>query len=78
MSDASSEPENGIGRPGATSGMPRWVKVSLLVVLGLVALFVVLTLVGAAPGGHGPRRHLPGGDAPSTSAPAHGPAMHDR
>lgn len=38
------------------SGMPRWVKVSAIVVgvLVLLALIVVLTGLG---GGHGPGRH---------------------
>jgi hypothetical protein len=37
--------------------MPRWVKVSLLVVAGLIALFVVLNLAGIGPK-HGPGRHM--------------------
>ncbi|MBI4259566.1 MAG: hypothetical protein HY658_03275 [Actinobacteria bacterium] len=43
---------------------PRWVKVSLAIVLVLALLFVALQLAG---GEHGPGRHLPGvggGDAP--------------
>lgn len=37
---------------------PRWVKISLIVVLVLVALFVILQLTGVAPeGGHGPNLH---------------------
>lgn len=37
-----------------TSGMPRWVKVSAIVVAALLVLMVVLMLVG---GDHGPGRH---------------------
>ena len=39
------------------SGMPRWVKVSLLVVGGLIAVFVVLQFLGVG-GEHGPDRHI--------------------
>jgi hypothetical protein len=46
-----------------TTGMPRWVKVSLIVVAGLVVLFVALKLSGLA-GEHGPGRHSPGRGAP--------------
>jgi hypothetical protein len=35
-------------------GMPRWVKVSAIVTIVLVALVVVMLLVG---GDHGPGRH---------------------
>ena len=45
-----------------TTGTPRWVKVSGLVALVLVVLFVVVMLTGRG-GGHGPGRHTPGGDA---------------
>jgi hypothetical protein len=38
--------------------MPRWVKVSGIIVALLVLLLVVVLLVS---GGHGPRRHLSGG-----------------
>ena len=36
------------------TGMPRWVKVSAIVVVVLVAVMVVMLLVG---GEHGPGRH---------------------
>ena len=39
---------------------PRWVKVSAIVVIVLVALIAVLLLVG--PGGHSPGSHSSGGD----------------
>lgn len=47
----------GVGR-GSTTGMPRWVKVFLIVSLVVVFLFVILLLTG---GGHGPGRHRTGG-----------------
>lgn len=40
----------------AGPGMPRWVKVSLIVTLVLVAIFVIANLTGIG-GEHGPRRH---------------------
>ncbi len=42
--------------PSGSSGMPRWLKIGLVVVVILVAVLIVLTLVGA----HEPRlRHGP-------------------
>jgi hypothetical protein len=49
-------------------GMPRWVKVSLIIVLALVLLVVVAQVTGIA-GEHGPGRHG-GGDATPSSVPA--------
>jgi hypothetical protein len=40
---------------GATIGMPRWVKVFLIVAVLVVLVFVILLLTG---GGHGPGRHM--------------------
>lgn len=48
-----------VGRDGPDAGMPRWVKVSLLVGLALVLLFVLAQVTGLA-GDHGPGRHGPG------------------
>jgi hypothetical protein len=45
---------------GSPPGMPRWVKVSGIIVAVLVLLLIVVLLVS---GGHGPRRHLSGGAA---------------
>ncbi|HYZ90887.1 MAG TPA: hypothetical protein VFA34_00670 [Actinomycetota bacterium] len=78
MSDLTPETESSDRSDAPTKGMPHWVKVSLLVVVALVALVVILNLLGVAPGGHGPMRHMPGVDAPASSAPSHGPRMHDR
>jgi hypothetical protein len=44
-------------------GTPRWVKVSGIIALAVLLLFVVV-LVLKGPGGHGPGRHSPGGDNP--------------
>ena len=51
-------------------GMPRWVKVSGIIVAVLVLLLVIVLLIS---GGHGPRRHLSGGaggHAPRSTATA--------
>jgi hypothetical protein len=42
---------------GSTTGMPRWVKVSVIVIIVLVLAFVILQVTGIGPGGgHGPGR----------------------
>ncbi len=51
----------------STGGTPRWVKVSGIVALVLVVLFVVLQLMGVG-GRHGPGRHTPSGDADTPAA----------
>ncbi|MGH2759956.1 MAG: hypothetical protein ACRDKJ_10400 [Actinomycetota bacterium] len=51
--------------------MPRWVKVSLIVVGVLVAVFVVLQLIGVG-GNHGPGRHI-GREGSSSEATDHRP-----
>jgi hypothetical protein len=45
--------------------MPRWVKLSLILVALLVLLVVIVTLI--AGGGHGPSRHALGIQAPPIS-----------
>ena len=40
-------------------GIPRWVRISGIVVIILVLLVGVMLLIG---GGHRPRRHAPSGD----------------
>jgi hypothetical protein len=55
---------------GSPPGMPRWVKVSGIIVAVLVLLLVIVLLVS---GGHGPRRHASGdaaGHAPRSSVAA--------
>lgn len=63
-----SEPQaagQAVGRDGGTrAGMPRWVRVSLIVGLVVVLLFVVAKVTGLG-GDHGSGRHG-GGDAPSS------------
>lgn len=51
--------------PASDPGMPRWVKILLIVSLALVLVFVVAKLTGAG-GEHGPGRH--GGDHSLSSA----------
>lgn len=57
--------ETDIGPGRATPPrMPRWVKVSGIVVLVLILVVVALLLFGPdafGPGQHGPGRHMPGG-----------------
>ena len=48
------------------AGMPRWVKISLLVALALVVLFVVVNLAGG--GEHGPGRHSGAGTTRAVGA----------
>jgi hypothetical protein len=55
-SDTREDTDSGLDRP--MTGMPRWVKVSMIVALVLVVLVVVMLLVGGGPGDHGPRRHF--------------------
>jgi cytochrome b561 len=45
--------------PDAPPRMPRWVKISAIVVGVLLAVFLVLQLTGVA-GQHGPGRHFSG------------------
>ena len=42
-------------------GIPRWVRVSGIIVVVLALLVGVMLLLGGG-GGHGPRRHAPSGD----------------
>jgi hypothetical protein len=41
--------------PPPTEGIPRWVKLGVIIVVALVLLIVVLLVSGT--GDHGPRRH---------------------
>jgi hypothetical protein len=69
--DTSPIPSPGSGRPG----IPRWVKVSGLVVAAVILLLVVLALTGVLGGQHGPGRHMPGSNNPGGHTPPvqHGP-----
>ena len=59
---ADHHPDGSAGSPGPGpdhgefQGMPRWVKVSGIVVVLLAVLVAVLLVLGG-PGGHGPGRH---------------------
>ena len=82
MADTHREPEPEAPaadpRRGTGEGMPRWVKVSLIVVLALALLFVVAK-VGGVGGEHGPGRHSGGGATPSSVVSpddAHRPVDH--
>jgi hypothetical protein len=55
----------------ATTGTPRWVKVSGTIALLLVVLFVILKLTGLG-GEHGPGRHSPAVGSETTSDTAGG------
>jgi hypothetical protein len=46
---------------GSPPKTPRWVKVSGIIVIVLVLLYVALELSGAGGGQHGPGRHTPFG-----------------
>ena len=59
MTEPAPESEPGPRRDSPPPGMPRWVKVSLLVVAALLLIFVILKLTGAG-GEHGPGRHQAG------------------
>lgn len=50
--------------PERTARMPRWVKVSAIVVGVLVLLVIVLALTGVLGGQHGPEQFGPGQHAP--------------
>lgn len=70
MADAHPERHSGVhppdvgGRDAATGGMPRWVKLALIVGVTVVLLVVVAKLTGFG-GDHGPGRHG-GGETPSS------------
>ncbi|MBA2759561.1 MAG: hypothetical protein H0U38_07705 [Chloroflexia bacterium] len=71
MADLSSNPDSS-GDPGDAAGVrpgtPRWVKVFGIIALVVVLLIAALMLTGGSGGGgHGPGRHAPSGDTPSTS-----------
>jgi hypothetical protein len=50
----------------STARMPRWVKVSGIIVVLLVLLVIILAITGVLGGQHGPGRHLPGGGGGQT------------
>lgn len=50
-------------RPPST---PRWVKISVIIVIILVLLFFLVKFTGLG-GNHGPGRHIPGGEPTAQS-----------
>ncbi|MBA3748373.1 MAG: hypothetical protein H0W96_12910 [Solirubrobacterales bacterium] len=59
MTDPLTAPDHHDDRAAqAAPGMPRWVKVLLVVVLvAVVAVVVAMSIGGQGPGSHGPGRH---------------------
>lgn len=56
------------------NSVPRWVKVTGIVVAVLALLAALMLLVGGNVDGHGPRRHAPPGDStPSGGSREHAP-----
>jgi hypothetical protein len=55
--------------PYSDAGTPRWVKVSAVIAVVVVALVGVMLLAGG-PGEHGPGRHS-GGDGSDKTTPQH-------
>jgi hypothetical protein len=66
MSDTPLDPDHdqdpGTGADRATTGTPRWVKVSLIIAIVLVVAFIVSRFLGIqhGPGLHSPPRTLGG------------------
>jgi hypothetical protein len=54
------EEDTHMADPPPYSGIPRWVKVSGIIVIVLVLLVVIMMFIGG--GDHGPGRHIPSGD----------------
>jgi hypothetical protein len=50
-SDSAEDPDV---EPESTTGMPRWVKISGIVVLVVILVVVIMLLIGS---NHGPGRH---------------------
>lgn len=62
-SDSGNDPGVGPGRE--YPGIPRWVKVSGIIVIVLILLVVIMLFTGVG-GDHGPSRHIPAGDVVET------------
>jgi hypothetical protein len=59
------EPEEDAGvRPGAPAGMPRWVKVFIIIAILVALAFIVTRLLGVQ---HGPGLHNPGASGGSAA-----------
>ena len=66
QSSSPRDPESDLARPSPPA-MPRWVKVTGIVVGILVLVFLILQLTGIA-GQHGPGRHMSGDGSSSSGA----------
>lgn len=60
MADPTPGDDTGVGPGREYPGIPRWVKVSGIIVIVLV-LLIVIALVTGLGGPHGPGRHAPSG-----------------
>jgi hypothetical protein len=58
------------------AGIPRWVRISLLVVGALVLVFILANVTGVA-GDHGPGRHGGGDDSEVDDGGHRSPIDHD-
>ena len=65
--DAGTPNEEAATSPLPTTGAPRWVKVTGVVLLILLVVFVVSQIIG---GGHGPGRHGSLGTIPAIASSA--------
>lgn len=59
MADLRPDPGTHSDDTPSEAGMPRWVKVFVLIGAALLVLLIATQFIG---GGHGPRRHGGGGD----------------
>jgi hypothetical protein len=59
-SDTGGDERGVASAPPAKPGMPRWLKVSLIVVVVIVAVLFVLMRIGVFGAGHGPEQFGPG------------------
>lgn len=81
MNDRFHGPEPGDGSrfyERDSRGLPRWVKITLIVAAVAILLLVIVMLIGG--GGHTPRRHgagIDGGPVPVTSSPLASSAGHE-
>ncbi len=67
MADRPPDHDTGVGPGREYPGIPRWVKVSGIIVIVLFLLVVVVMFIGR--GEHGPGRHAPSGDAGGQTPP---------
>ena len=61
MADPAPGDDTGVGPGREYPGIPRWLKVSVIIIAIVVVLVVVLMLTGVLGGVHGPEQRGPGG-----------------